>query len=49
MVARSAKRAIPYLEIAEQQGHSEAFKELFKAHKVLATYYNALYRDEPDD
>lgn len=37
-----AKLALPYLEIAEQQGHIGAIKELVLAHKILAEHYHAL-------
>lgn len=41
---RHAKLALPYLEMAEQQGHIGAAKELVLAHKVLAEHYHGLLK-----
>lgn len=43
-----AKAAIPYLEIAEKQGHVGAVKQLVRAHKVLAEYYRDLLKLDMD-
>ncbi|KAF2258978.1 hypothetical protein CC78DRAFT_548673 [Lojkania enalia] len=41
---RRAKLALPYLDIAQQQGHVGAIKELVLAHKYLAEHYHALLK-----
>ncbi|KAF4629037.1 hypothetical protein G7Y89_g9110 [Cudoniella acicularis] len=47
--AQLARRAIPYLEKAQQNGHVGAMKELARAHKVLYEYYYALFKQEPEE
>ncbi|KAH0566340.1 hypothetical protein GP486_000276 [Trichoglossum hirsutum] len=41
---RRAKLALPYLDMAQQQGHVGAIKELVLAHKHLAEHYHALLK-----
>lgn len=43
-----AKAAIPYLEIAEKQGHVGAVKQLVRAHKVLAEHYRDMLKLDTD-
>jgi hypothetical protein len=45
---RCAKMAVPWLEMAEQQGHVGAIKELVRAYKVLGEHYYAQLKMEPE-
>lgn len=45
---RRAHAAIPYLEIAEQQGHVGAIKQLVRAHKILAEHYQRTLQLDSD-
>jgi hypothetical protein len=45
---RRAQAAIPYLTIAERQGHVGAVRQLARAHKALAEYYHGVSKLEVD-
>jgi hypothetical protein len=45
---RCAKLAVPWLEMAEQQGHVGAIKELVRAYKILGEHYYAQLKMEPE-